>query len=56
MYYYKTFYSDGTWDILKSNTRLIPKKVCSSCIKIQLISWIIYYWLTLTKKIKYFNK
>lgn len=56
MYYYKVFYSDGTWDILKSDIRLVPKKVCRSCVSVQPISRFKYYWHDVIHKIKYFNK
>lgn len=53
MYYYKTYYTDGTWDILKSKKAIHNSKlVCETCYKIQLktIGW--YYF----QKIKYFLK
>ena len=56
MYYYKAFYSDYTWDILKSKVRLVPKKVCCNCVSLQPISRLKYYWLNVICKIKYFNK
>lgn len=57
MYYYKTFYEDGSWDIIKSTTRISsPKTVCKTCVKIQIISGFRYYLIDLIYKIKYFNK
>ena len=53
MYYYKTYYTDGTWDILKSKKAIHnSKSVCETCCKIQLktIGW--YYF----QEIKYFLK
>lgn len=53
MYYYKTYYTDGTWDTLKSKKAIHNSKlVCETCCKIQLktIGW--YYF----QKIKYFLK
>ncbi len=57
MYYYKLFYKDGTWDVLDSTSKVtIPTTICRSCIKIQPISKVVYYWLVFIQTIKYFNK
>lgn len=57
MYYYKTFYSDGTWDIVNSATPIRnTKTVCRTCVKIQPINMLKYYWLKLVTFIQFYNK
>lgn len=57
MYYYKTFYSDGTWDIMNSTVPIrTAKTVCQTCIKIQPIGILKYYWLKLVTFIQFYNK
>ena len=35
MYYYKTFYTDGTWAYVKSRTPLSPSDICRTCFAVQ---------------------
>lgn len=44
MYYYKTFYIDGTWAYVKSKKSLTPKDVCKTCYALKRKS-AIWYWL-----------
>lgn len=57
MYYYKTFYSNGTWDIVNSATPIrTAKAVCQTCTKIQPIGRFKYYWIKLVTFIQFYNK
>lgn len=43
MYYYKTYYSDGTYSHLASKTLIRNKKeVCATCTKVQIKSFLWY--------------
>lgn len=43
MFYYKTYYLDGTWAYIKSHKLLLPKDVCKTCVKVERKSfW--WYW------------
>lgn len=58
MYYYKTFYEDGTYDYLKSKKAIHDsKRVCNTCTRIKLISIVNYYFHQFTKLFsEYFYK
>ena len=43
MFYYKTYYLDGTWAYVKSKKPLMPKAVCNTCVWLEKKSaW--WYW------------
>ena len=50
MFYYKTFYIDGTWDLIKSKRAITnaKKDVCATCISVKPLGIIQYYWLKIT--------
>lgn len=50
MFYYKTHYTDGTWDLVKSKKaiRNAKKDVCETCVSVKPLGIIQYYWLKIT--------
>ena len=50
MFYYKTLYIDGTWDLIKSKRAITnaKKDVCATCIFVKPLGIIRYYWLKIT--------
>ena len=50
MFYYKTFYIDGTWGLIKSKRaiRNAKKDVCETCVSVKPLGIIQYYWLKIT--------
>ena len=44
-YYYKTYYTDGTWSHIKSKKPILNSKwVCETCYKVQLKNVFWYYY------------
>lgn len=59
MYYYKTFYTDNTYNVLRSkNPVRNNKQVCNTCYAVRPISAFAYWWDEIKTFIKYeiFNK
>lgn len=56
MYYYKIFYSIGTWDVVKSATPIRSAKTIGKTCTIQPIGILKYYWLKLVTFIQFYNK
>jgi hypothetical protein len=58
MYYFKTFYEDGTHDFIKNKKALHDprRQVCATCCGIRRVSIFTYYWNKLVTAIKYYNK
>lgn len=50
MFYYKTYYTDGTWDLVKSKRTITNAKrdVCVTCVSVEPLGIIRYYWLKIT--------
>ena len=49
MYYYRTYYTDGTYDVIKTSTPIRkPADVCLRCHCVEIISPFIY-WLEQVK-------
>ena len=49
MFYYKTMYTDGTWDLIKSKKPIRnAKEICITCKLVRPITIIQYYWLMIT--------
>ena len=54
MYYYKSYYDDGTWDVIKSKTPIrTASRVCMTCYRVKIISMFSYYWHQLTAFLMY---
>ena len=43
MFYYKSFYTDGTWAYIKSKKPIAPEDVCKTCIRLERKS-ALWYW------------
>ena len=49
MYFYQTFYKDGTWDILRSRCAIRrANQVCETCIAVRPISLFLYVYFVIT--------